>query len=99
MPTLFKTIVACSAIAVSGIALAQTGAAGTSGTGADAQSGSKDPYVQNREEKAQSRKDYRKDKSISKQQYSQERKEANKRLRQSGAQTDTTKNTEVPSTR
>lgn len=105
MLKLTRTILAVCAVAACGIVHAQTAGGGPTGMGgSQMQSGGgggsgKDPFVENREEKAQSRKEYRKDKSITKQEYSQGKKAANQKLKQSGAQSEGTKNIEVPSTR
>ena len=105
MLNLTKPLLALCAIAASGIVYAQTAGGGPTGMGgSQMQSGGggstgKDPFIENREEKSQARKEYKKDKSISKQDYSQEKKKANQKLKQSGAQSEGTKNTEVPSTR
>lgn len=101
MLNITRSILALCVLAASGAVFAQTGASGATGAtgeGSGAQSGNKDPFVQNREEKGKARKEYKKDKSISKQQYSQEKKAANQKLKQSGAESQSTKNLEVPST-
>jgi hypothetical protein len=98
MLNITRSILALCAIAASGAVFAQTGASSASGEGSAAQSGNKDPFIQNREEKGAARKEYRKDKSISKDQYKQQKKVANQKLKQSGAESESTKNTEVPST-
>jgi hypothetical protein len=98
MLNITRSILALCVLTASGAVFAQTGATGATGEGSGAQSGNKDPFVQNREEKGKARKEYKKDKSISKQQYSQEKKAANQKLKQSGAESESTKNLEVPST-
>jgi hypothetical protein len=81
-----KALFALSAIAVSSAAFAQAATA----------TPSSDPFVQNREEKAAARKEYSKDKKLSKSEYQAEKKHANQKLKRTGQRSDTEKNLEVP---
>lgn len=73
------TLIAVSALAFSGAALSQTNTTQTPGN-AGMQAGKSDPIVENREERAQAKKAYRKDKSVTRQQYKQERAAAKRKL-------------------
>lgn len=91
MKTSFKALIALSAIAFSGVAFAQS---------TDAAATSKDPFVQNRTEKAQAKSEYKaeykKEKAEAKHVYKKQKAAANKKLKATGERSDTEKNLEVP---
>jgi hypothetical protein len=75
-----KILLACSAIAISNLAFAQSTTSEPAATTGASQSSS-DPIIQNRMEKAKAKAEYRKKKKIAKQDLSAKKKEANQKLR------------------
>lgn len=76
-------------LSLAGIAAAQSNASSAPAAG------SKDPFVERRDEAAQAKKAY-KAKKISKQEYNKEKKQAKDKLKATGVRSDTEKNQDVP---
>jgi hypothetical protein len=88
-----RILLACSVIAISNLAFAQTATSEPAATTGATQTSS-DPIIQNRMEKAKARSEYRKKKKSAKQDYSAKKKEANEKLRSTEQQSSTGTNVE-----
>ena len=79
MRKLVKTLIACSAFVFSGTVLAQTATPQMQGN-PPMEAVKSDPIIENRAERAQAKKAYRKDKNVTRQQYKSERAASKRKL-------------------